>query len=171
MENEILQLEKRVDDLTVWIESKIKERLVYPLDLISRNIIDSGLFVFTGVKLNSGYLSVLTNHMIFDFEVKVKNNTAFPGNIKEIRLGLPLYQFTANSATDFITNTAGQHNLQNGDRITITGDGSSPTPLDIDEIYYVVNRTGNTFQLALTYGGSAIDITFGGSDNHYYAKL
>ena len=37
--------------------------------------------------------------------------------------------------------------------------GTLPAPLQLDKIYYVVNLSGSTFQLALTPGGSPITIT------------
>lgn len=68
--------------------------------------------------------------------------------------------FTANSITDQITITA--HGYANGDML-IFRPGSLPAPLVPALIYYVRDSAANTFKLAATSGGSAIDLTTNGS--------
>jgi hypothetical protein len=87
--------------------------------------------------------------------------------------------FTVNSGTDVFTSAA--HGLSNGDMINFDTDGTLPGGLStfIEEvdtfifepyglIYYVINVTTNTFQVSLTAGGSAVDITSTGSGTHYW---
>jgi surface protein len=50
------------------------------------------------------------------------------------------------------------HGLQNGEIVAFSARGTT-TGIDIRTIYYVVNATANTFQVALTPGGEAIDLT------------
>lgn len=71
---------------------------------------------------------------------------------------------TADDATD--TFTSGSHGLNNGDIVFVRSTGTLPTGVTADTPYYIVNKTTNTFQLALTAGGSAIDITTAGSGTH-----
>lgn len=66
------------------------------------------------------------------------------------------------TGTDTITEVA--HGMQDGDPVTVSNSGGAlPTGLAIDTTYYVVNSATNTFKLALTTGGTAVDITTTGS--------
>lgn len=49
------------------------------------------------------------------------------------------------------------HGLENGNDVTLATTGALPTGLSPATTYYVVNKTANNFQLALTAGGSAIN--------------
>lgn len=62
------------------------------------------------------------------------------------------------------TLTSNAHGYSNGDtvRIRVT-DGILPNPLVKTIKYFIVGQTTNTFQLSLTSGGSAIDLTTAGS--------
>jgi hypothetical protein len=64
------------------------------------------------------------------------------------------------ASTDKITATA--HGLANGDLVTVTA-VTGPTTLHAGASYYVVSATTNDFKLALTPGGSAIDIDANGT--------
>lgn len=77
-----------------------------------------------------------------------------PGAVRiEYRCGYAT-EFTANDTTD--TLTAVSHDFENGDaiRIAVYG-GHLPNTLDAG-IYYVINKTDDTFQIATTPGGSAV---------------
>jgi len=66
---------------------------------------------------------------------------------------------TINLDTD-VFSSATAHTLINTDQVTISATtGTLPSPLQAGTIYYVVNYTTNTFQLALTSGGAAINMT------------
>jgi hypothetical protein len=82
-----------------------------------------------------------------------------------------LHTLVANAGTDFITATdtgSGQWTISNDDKIRFpeigTGLGAQTLPGNItaNTWYYVVNKTGSTFQLSATLAGSAIDITSNG---------
>jgi hypothetical protein len=68
--------------------------------------------------------------------------------------------YTADNTTNVITSTA--HGYNDGDHVMLAP-GSLPAPLVVDTVYYVRDKTANTFKLAATSGGSAIDITSNGS--------
>jgi hypothetical protein len=68
---------------------------------------------------------------------------------------------TADAATDAFTATA--HGLANGDTVQVASTGTLPGGFTALTIYYVVGATANTFQLAATAGGSAIDVTSAGT--------
>jgi hypothetical protein len=58
------------------------------------------------------------------------------------------------------------HGLANGTPCQITSTGTMPGGLAIVTQYYVVNQTADTFKLATTYNGTAINITSQGTGNH-----
>lgn len=80
--------------------------------------------------------------------------------------------FTANASTNYLTSAG--HGLNNGDQLNFLSDDVLPgglTALEYNnpwggEIYYVINKTTDTFQVSLTSGGSAVDITSTGSGTH-----
>jgi hypothetical protein len=78
---------------------------------------------------------------------------------------------TANvNITDNII-TANGHGLVNGARLTYNNaSGTSITGLTSGNDYYVVNKTTNTFQLALTAGGDPIDISGTGNSSQTFAS-
>lgn len=71
------------------------------------------------------------------------------------------------------TITLAGHGLSNGDivRFRAVGAGAPPAPLSTKRRYFVVGTTSNTFQVAATRGGSAIDITGSLSGSVYVAKI
>lgn len=72
--------------------------------------------------------------------------------------------FTADLSTDFLTSTA--HGLANADRIMVFSSTTLPAGLSSSTVYFVVNKTTDTFQLSLTSGGSAINLTTNGTGTH-----
>jgi len=66
-----------------------------------------------------------------------------------------------NTGTEFFTSVA--HGLVNGDQVFIDSTGTMPAPLERKVVYYVINKTVDTFQLSLTSGGSAINVTSAGT--------
>lgn len=55
------------------------------------------------------------------------------------------------------------HGLNNGQTVLLYTSGALPTPLLTTQVYYVVNKSTNTFELTLTSGGSPINTTTAGS--------
>lgn len=62
--------------------------------------------------------------------------------------------------------TWNNHGLSNDDPILLTTTGSLPTGLSTGTKYYVVNASTNTFSLAATPGGTAINTSSAGSGTH-----
>ncbi|MCH7870681.1 MAG: hypothetical protein IID33_03175 [Planctomycetes bacterium] len=58
------------------------------------------------------------------------------------------------------------HTFANDDRITVSSTTTLPAGLSEGMLYYVVNKTANDFELSLTSGGAAVDITDDGSGTH-----
>lgn len=78
-------------------------------------------------------------------------------------LGTLEWLFSAANTGDLVT--APGHSLANGDRVVVRARLSStlPTGYSADTIYYVIGVSGNTFQLSLTSGGSAITLSADGA--------
>ena len=55
-------------------------------------------------------------------------------------------------------------------QVSNTG-GALPAPLDANGNYYVISSTADTFQLAQTAGGSAIDLTDTGTGTHFLGAV
>jgi hypothetical protein len=70
--------------------------------------------------------------------------------------GTPLTAATAQATGDTVTFTA--HGLNNNDVVWLT-DLAGGTGLTASTPYYVISTAANTFQVSLTPGGSAVDIT------------
>jgi hypothetical protein len=62
--------------------------------------------------------------------------------------------------------TWNSHPLVNGNRVVLTTTGTLPTGLSPNTQYYVVAKAANTFELSLTFGGTAINTTGDGSGTH-----
>jgi hypothetical protein len=62
------------------------------------------------------------------------------------------------------------HGFNDGDTVVVYGD-TIPTGLTAGTAYYVVSKTTDTFQLAATSGGTAIDITTAGGTACVVSKI
>ena len=71
--------------------------------------------------------------------------------------GLVGTAFTVTIATPAVLTTT--ITLTNGMAIYLTTDGALPTGLNVGQIYYVINSSGTSCNLATTYGGAAINTT------------
>ena len=69
-----------------------------------------------------------------------------------------------NTTTYTITETG--HILQDNDPVTFTFSATPPAPLAAATTYYVRDATANTFKVAATLGGDAIEITTQGTGTH-----
>jgi hypothetical protein len=66
------------------------------------------------------------------------------------------------------------HGLADGDRLMLFNVFSETLPTGLSEgtqIYYVVNSATNTFKVATTLGGTAVDITAVGGGEGYFQKV
>lgn len=73
--------------------------------------------------------------------------------------------FTVNATTDTVEIVS--HGYTDGKKFYLRSTTTLPGGLSADTPYFVINATTNNFQLALTLGGSAIDITSTGTGTHY----
>jgi hypothetical protein len=77
--------------------------------------------------------------------------------------------FSVNASTNVFTTV--DNILRNGDPVQVWSDGTLPSPLQESTTYYVISKSGNTYKLSTTSGGSEIDITNTGSSTHYYETV
>jgi hypothetical protein len=76
--------------------------------------------------------------------------------------------FTASASTDVITSSG--HGLSNTNQIVLQTSGTIPGGLTAGTTYYVRDVTTNTFKVATSSGGSAVNITSGGSGTHRFTQ-
>ena len=69
------------------------------------------------------------------------------------QIGYTALTFTVTIASPGVVTTT----LRNGTAVTLNTTGALPTGLSVGTVYYVVGSTGTTCNLALTYGGAAIN--------------
>lgn len=81
-------------------------------------------------------------------------------------VGVSLNTFTVTIASPGVF-TLNNGSPINGTAIALTSTGTLPTGLTIGTVYYVVNASGNTFQLSTTFGGSAINTSGSQSGTQY----
>lgn len=73
-------------------------------------------------------------------------------------------------ATDIFTITA--HGFTNGDsKRLMTVDGTLPAGLSLNKNYFIITATTDTFQLSLTSGGGAVDVSDTGTDDWYVGEI
>lgn len=108
-----------------------------------------------------------------DRAVQLKNWFPQPGYV-EVRkghkyhawdMGASVKTVTADAATDTLTSTA--HGLTDTTAVRIYATTSVPAGLSAANKYYVRDAAANTFKLAATSGGTAIDLTSAGSGTIY----
>jgi hypothetical protein len=75
---------------------------------------------------------------------------------------------TASASTDVITSSG--HGLNNGDQVVFQSTNSLPGGLSSSTTYYVRDRTTNTYKVATSSSGSAVNITSGGSGTHRFTR-
>lgn len=79
--------------------------------------------------------------------------------------GLPAVTVSAvDTSADTLTSAA--HGYPVNTPVSYTTDGTQIGGMAKEALYYVINPTTNTFQLAATRGGTAIDLTSAGSGTH-----
>lgn len=168
-EDTLLQLESEVNELKAWKRARESERLVYPVDQISLKTLNywrtptfNGLLLATG-RTSAGVTSFITDLNAIGLEIELN------GQKRILLIQLTLHRFTADHLTDYITDVNGPHHLNNGDRVSFTTDVTLPGGLSPIVLYYVVNKTSNTFQVSTTLGGSPVNITDDGTGTFYYS--
>jgi hypothetical protein len=130
------------------------------------------LYTLTGVKGDLSFMVEAGKFGYFDFDLKGLFTPPLDSSIPSptwLSLTPPTWDKQSNVVSgssvtlDGTANTVtlNGHNLFNGDLVKLAG--TLPAELSTALWYYVVNRATNTFKLAATRGGTAIDFTGAGS--------
>jgi surface protein len=98
--------------------------------------------------------------------ISMANTTGIAVGMQITGTGSPLTSTRAVTFTSNLVNLA-THGLSNGDEVSFATIATT-TSIIINRIYYVVNATAGTFQLAATLGGPALTLTPNGSGTLRY---
>lgn len=156
MNQDIEQLKANVQDLMSWKTMHDRQQVSFPIDTNSQLILRKYLPVITDT-VNSVGASGLEFPLVTILSQDNKKYYFQPT--------FPFYQFTANITAD--TLFVSDHIFNNNDILSVYTTDTLPSPLLNGINYYVVNSSGNSFQLSLSSGGSAIDLTTIGTGNQY----
>lgn len=82
------------------------------------------------------------------------------------------FDYTGGASEDLVTAVpAAGHNFVDGERIVFDASGGLAAGLAINTIYYVRDATATTFRLALTSGGSVVEMTSDGTAPNYARSI
>ena len=85
-------------------------------------------------------------------------------------VGVSPVQSTISIGTPGVVTMPVGYSITNGTGITLTTTGALPGGLVVGTVYFVVNSTGNAFNLAATVGGAAITTTTGSASGTYFVS-
>ena len=148
-------LENRIQALEKWKTERERQQIVYPLDVNSINVLSKYLMRITGEIETVGGAAGNT------FIQYIGNQD----NRKFIVDRNTYITYTVNVSTNYIT-AEGEY-FDNDMLVYVATDDTPPAPLVAGTDYFVINTSGTTFQLSLTQGGAAINITDSGTGAQY----
>ena len=159
--NRLTELEKQVADLMAWKKERMAQQLTSPLDFQSKGILAKDFIQFVDSFNYVGGASGLQFPLTLIINVNNKKYYLQPT--------FPMYPYTAVPATDYLKLSYSP--FINGDQVIVYTDDTVPGGLISGTTYYVINASGNTFQLSASSGGTAINITSVGSGHQYITYL
>lgn len=154
---EIEILKRKVAELEKWKTEREKQQIAYPFDYQSIEI------------LNEHFMRIISEYSwqggaganTFRSYLGKQNQTIFEVNPPS------LVTYTVDVTSNYLTTSQFSGNLKfwDNDQVILYTDGTAPNPLSagLGTVYHVINSDGYTFQLSLTSGGAAIDITNNGT--------
>jgi len=154
-QQKIDKLERQIEEILTWINQRKIQQLTYPLDTISKDII------------NKDFLKYESNLDYTNSSGQVFPNILVSHDKKRelISVYAPLYSFVVDTATDVLTFDTLLY--LDDDQVNLLTTDTLPAPLSDIVTYYIINVSGNTCQLSLTSGGAAVNITSTGTGTHY----
>lgn len=159
MPQDYQKLLKRVEELEKWKAEKIRQQISYPLDTQSQNILGK-------------YFMNITDR--FDYEIVGAAShpaslfVGIQGNLSFQLQPQSYFRYTVDTANDTVTAIGGPDpngsytgRFPNDTEVLVYTDDTYPNPLAVNTTYFVVNTSTDkqTFQLSLTQGGAAINLT------------
>jgi hypothetical protein len=149
------ELQQRITELEKWKAQKEKQQISFPLDQQSITILQkyfmriiNTIYTIGGVGglLFTSYLGKQD-----DKEFVVSQNNFIP--------------YTVSVSTNVLTIQVGR--FDDDTQVYLSTSDTPPSPLNTLNSYFVINSSGQSFQLAATQAGAAIDITDVGVGNQY----
>lgn len=140
---------------TTWATRKSLNYPAWSADEFRASLYPGNIMTNTGraYSLTTGSFTLadkLTMHVHFNTDGTISLNTSSGFSIA----GSP--QTLTHALTPQLTVTWTSHGLSNGQVVGAIFSGNPPTGMQTGVNYYIVNATTNTFQLAITSGGTAI---------------
>ena len=154
-QQKIEKLQREIDDIKHWMNQRKAQQLVYPLDNISKDIIEKDFLRYQSNLDYTNSSGQIFPNILVSHDKKQELFSVYP----------PLYSFTVNTTTDILTFDTLLY--ANDDQVNLLTTDTLPTPLSDVVTYYIINVSGNTCQLSLTSGGAAVNITSTGTGTHY----
>lgn len=158
------QIEQRLQALEKWKTDRIAQQITFPLDIQSQTILNKYFLTLTGMLQFVNSSGLAFSELLLTQDGKTNAVSALAS----------LVRFTVNTSTnvlnigmDIVTNQ--QATYANGSQVILYSTGDLPSPFTSIQPYFVVNSAsgGTVIQLALTSGGSPIDIATPGTGNQY----
>lgn len=138
----------------------------------SYKITNIGLAANQGVQSNVIQFENFSDYRV-EFDIWYPQNAIDTGNPVELFLrstsGGNSAVATVSAATDFVTLNG--HGYVNGQRVVLTDIATGAAGLTEGTVYYVRDKTANTFKLAAIAGGAAINVTSDGTGLHFDSGL
>ena len=150
------QLQKRIEALEKWKADREKQQIVYPLDVNSQVILNRYFMHITDTVTTVGgaagheFTTYLGQQGQQTFEVSQAILTPYS-------VDATTNIFTVNSYLRFFDDNP----------VGVLTSDTAPAPLVVGVTYYVRDSDGQSFKLAATVGGAAIDITDTGTGRQF----
>jgi hypothetical protein len=158
------ELIKRIEALEEWKRQREQQQLTQPLDPQTVEIINQYFMRITGSVLTSGGASG-------------NNFTTYIGeqNGQEFELGANTFiPYTVDATSNVFSIVGSPYTFEDDTSVYVTSGTVSPpnnsvppAPLVANTEYFVINPSGQTFQLSATSGGAAINITDTGTGRQF----
>lgn len=155
------KLLQRVEALEKWKAQKTRQQISYPLDIQSQEVL--GKYVMRITDRYDFILFGVAEHPVSTF-IGAQGNNVFEVSPKT------LFRYTVNVTSNEFTVEGS--NFVDDEAVLFTTSDTLPNPLDGSTTYYVINSSGGTFEVSLTVGGAAVNITDLGVGSQYiYREL
>jgi len=154
-QNQIVELEQKVADLSRKVEDFTNPALIpeqFLKALVSKGFVRADFDIITFENASAGTFP----SFMADFKEKRGLISYTPSD------RLVLYTARTND-----TLTSVNHGLSNTQQVYALTTGQHPAPLNPQQVFFVRDATTDTFKVALSSGGAAVNITTVGSGNNY----
>jgi hypothetical protein len=161
MQDQINQLIQRVADLERWKEERMRQQIIFPLDINSIDVLNRYFMRITGdvTTIGGAALHEFTSY------IGQQDDMVFQiGQITDI-------MYSVDPSTNVLTVINSYLRFFDDDTVTVATEDTAPDPLVPGDTYYVRDSDGTNFKLALTAGGAAINITDTGAGRQFIAYV